>query len=243
MLNNYTIQRNKPSFSAHYKMCAYSKITKLLEEVIEFSGGRNAMYNLEEARHGKEIGTGHICDCNAVSIFGENTVNNLVLHLCPNYESFFGNLDENLITLGEKFRNTVNSLKQEGIKPEGLIFGGNYRYPQSKELTVILKYFLEKVGINPTIFAGTEGSKNIFYQGNSNIWMTNIKNIENNEKSHVMKAFDYVRVAPEDVVEFSDIKVNGTDESLKKGNIGFTIHDVLNQYVLDPEMVLKRVNF
>ena len=73
--------------------------------------------------------------------------------------------------------------------------------------------------------------------------MTNIKNIENNEKSHVMKAFDYVRVAPEDVVEFSDIKVNGTDESLKKGNIGFTIHDVLNQYVLDPEMVLKRVNF
>ncbi|MEI8390009.1 MAG: hypothetical protein WCG23_09005 [bacterium] len=243
MFNNYTIQRNKPSFSAHIKMCSYSKIEKYLESGIEVSGGYNAMYNIAEASYGKKIGTRRICDCNAVSIFGKNTVNNLVMHLCPDDESIFGNLAENLIALGEKFRNTVNLLKQEGIKPEGLIFGGNYRYPKSKELTVILKYFLEKVGINPTIFAGTEGSKNIFYQGNLNTWMTNIKNIEKNEKSHVMKAFDYIRVAPEDVVEFSDIKVKGTDESLKKGHIGFTIHDVLNKYVLDPETVLKQVNF
>ncbi len=73
-------------------------------------------------------------DCNAVSIFGINTDKNLVMHLCPDAfgDYFFGNPSRNIKKLADKFKEAVDKLRQEGIKPEGLIFGGNYKWKEVK---------------------------------------------------------------------------------------------------------------
>lgn len=236
MIKNCTIHRNNPAFSANIEFCEVNKIEKCLKQGIEVSGGRDPLFSIGEAQFGIRIGTMGMQNCNALGITGKKTANNLVMHLCSCSECFFNDLSGNLIKLGKKIREAKKVLLAEGEIPEGLIFGGNYFWSHSKDLTVILKYCLEKYGIKPTIFTGAIDSKNAFYNGEENKWLVNGQGLRSLKKQGVIADFSYVRISPEDRVKFSDTDwISGKDCSLNKGELGLTIEDVLNVYEVDPK--------
>lgn len=254
-------QKNKPNFSANIKFSNLNAIKKSLEKkgiqvskecrfALNNEGNmiiKEGRYTVESSKRAERIGTLDIYDCNAGGITGGNTKNNLVFHLLPSL--FMKNLSENLVALEQKFRETVSLLKKEKIKPQGLIFGGDTDYADSKDLLVILKYFFDKFKIKPTVFWGTSGRKtndyhvkNIFYKGKTDNCLLNLRHYMTDtdllEKNKVLNAFDYVRVSPKDKVKFSDTGwISGKDKNLRKGKLDLSIQDVLRKYGVDPKIL------
>lgn len=236
-------QKNKISFSADIKFSTLKKIERNLEKGINVSkwdlvANPSIQYSVDEAIHGNKLGTAGILMCNGGGITGGNTDKNLVFHLFGDF--FMRDLAVNFKKLDKKFEETVALLKKENKKPQVLIFGGQERDFESKDLMVILKYLIEKFKLNHTVFWGTKiinssdhGEKNIFYKGKIDTWFVNLNNLGTNflKKKKVLDSFNYVRVSPNDRVKFSDTDwISGKDGSLNKGQLDLTIHDVLKKY-------------
>lgn len=250
MIINSLNQRNKLNFSANIEFSNRRTIIRKLfrkdvVNVSEFSRFKLVpKYDVKESRRGSKIGTAGMVMCNAGGITGENTSNNFVFHLYPR-DFFVKSLESNLITLAQKFNKTLMMLKQEGKKPEGLVFGGDNTYEKSKDLLVVLKHFFESHNIIPTIFWGTDGNKysynqkdkNIYYDG-INTWLVNV--IRKNTRNKAVGSFEYIRISPDDRVKFSDTGwISGKDGNLNKGQLDLTIHDVLKKHGLYPEILDK----
>lgn len=241
----FSCQKNKINFSANIKFCTVEALERDIKQGIRVSPTSNAKFSVEEAQHGKEIGTLGMLMCNAGGITGGNTNNNLVFHLFP--KDFFANLSENFVKVEQKFRETITAIKQEKKEPQALIFGGDVKYDDSKDLLVVLKHFMEKFKINHTIFWGSGkknkinfAEKNIFYDGKQDTWNVNLYNGGLNylEKEYVLDAFNYVKVSPKDKIKFASKDwISGQDESLNKGQLDLTIEDVLKKYGVNPEII------
>jgi len=249
--DNFSINRVKPAFCGDFFAARPFEIRGILinHKVVEVSNPSYSRFTIDEARIGTKIGTKGLIECNAASIYGKNCSNNFVMHLCPDRESFFGNLPDNLIKLCKNFKNAVNLLKNENIKPEGLIYGARYKggrlidqNKQSRHLTVILKHLMEKSGIVPTVMAGAQYEKSIFYNG-QDTWYFGANCCQGGEKEYLMDAFEYVRIAPTDRIKFSDSDwIEGKEGSLSKGNLEISFSEVLEKHGLDIEKTLKMID-
>ncbi|OGH99965.1 MAG: hypothetical protein A2039_05815 [Candidatus Melainabacteria bacterium GWA2_34_9] len=234
--SNY--QNNKIGFSANIEFCTLQAFENKLAKGIRVSTW--------QPQKGKEIGTDGILMCNAGGITGGETNNNLVFHIFPPH--FFDDLSRNFKQLEIKFKETISSLRQEQKGPQALIFGGDVKYDDSKEVMVVLKHFFEKFKIDHTVFWGTgnknnrfnSSEKNIFYDGNKDTWHVNL--VKSGESvldaANAHNSFDYIKLSSKDKIKFSDTDwINGKDGRLDKGHLYLTIEDVFRKYGVDPKVL------
>ena len=237
--------KNKINFSANIKFEELKTFNKkIIQETVVEVG--HCICSVEQTQSGKNIGTSGILMCNAGGITGGNTDNNLMFHLYP--DRFFGNLPQNLIKLKQKFQKTLSSLKQEQKEPQALIFGGDIKSEDSKDLMVVLKHFFEKYKIDHTVFWGTGNKnkplsyseKNIFYDGNKDTWYVNLMKSGESvlDKEKALDSFNFIEVSSKDKVKFSDTGwLSGKEKGLCKGNLDLTVEDVFRKHGTDPKIL------
>lgn len=236
------IQKNNVSFSAKHRFDNAQVVRDLLSKGINVSppvslGNPAPKYIVSEARRGMKIGTESIDMCNAGLICGGATENNLVFHLEP--LKFFKDLKQNLAELAETFKETAALLREEGKKPCGLIYGGDIRFLDSKELMVVLDGSMKKEGITPTIMWGTgkrefsDHSKSFFYDGTINTCTLNVHNSYDDDfTSHdkVMETFNCFRLNVDDSIKFPGFSWQKGGKDWNKGKMGLSYKSVLKKY-------------
>jgi hypothetical protein len=222
---------NRPAFSSHIKFCTKEEFDShyLQDETVKVG----------EVDYGRNIGTNGILMCNAGGITGGKKITdqNMVFHI-SDVPFFFGDEDgkdvsQNLREFSETIKNATNELREKGIKPQGLIVGGDEAVDGSKYLFVVLSSFFKKKenNVDYSVFFGAEEQKDIFYDGNKDEWLIHMADDAGNDitrKKDVCNAFSYIKMSPNDDVCFPDSPKEY--KNINKGNLGLTFKDVLDIY-------------
>ncbi len=178
--------------------------------------------------------------CNAGGITSKNSENNLVFHLYGN--DFFDKPLKNIKKLNNKIKESLGKFKKEDRKPQALIFGGRNNDKYSKDMFTVIDYLFKKNNVDYSAFWGAKGVKSVCYDSEKDTWNVALKKDDFSLKSsfgkkNVCKAFNYIKMSPNDTVNFNRFNLGKNHKNIHKGEIDRNIYAILNKYEIDSKVL------